>query len=417
MSIFRKPIEFWKVTAAAGLIYLFILGQELLNWPILQFARVVSPIKYRDTYWVLADADCYREIGARIYALESQTGCPGYIYGQPLLRFLNLIRIEASDTEIFVHLMRALFSLALALVILKLAKNSNSASALAVLAMLSPGTQLMLYNGNFDLLIFAIVIFGYFAIRKNFVIPGLILFFISGVFKFYTIPLLLLMIFCLPKFRHKAVSLVLLIVSSISAVSDLKLIEETIPSSGYAQFGFSIYPKYLEQLGINVLLVHGLVLSFFVFIISVVIISIFPKSTDQKKVEGAGDPNNRLLFLVLTTVFLACYFAGLSYDPRLIYLTLAGFYVAAQLHPEPYRLFMYVILIWSSLMSTGIELGFIPEDQVGFHPLRFLQLSNDLSISLLTAALCLHLLTAFPNSWVATFSLPIKVPKKRNSQS
>jgi hypothetical protein len=413
VNIVRNPIEFWKITSATGLIYLFILGQELLNWPILQFARVVSPIKYRDTYWVLADADCYREIGARIYGLESQTGCPGYIYGQPLLRFLNLIRIEAGDTEIFVHVVRALFSLALALVILQLAKKLSSASFLAVLALLSPGTQLMLYNGNFDLLIFAIVVFGYFAISKNFVILGLILFFISGVFKFYTIPLLLVMIFCVPKFRDKAISLILLLLASMSAVSDLRLMQESIPSSGYAQFGFSIYSKYLEQLGMNALSSYGLILSLFILIASFLVIKIFSKSTKQMEVEE--DPNSWLLFLVLVVVFLACYFAGLSYDPRLLYLTLAGYYLATQLHPGPYRVFVYVILIWSSLMSTGIELGFIPEGQVDFHPLRFLQLSNDFTISLLTAGMCLQLIRALPNNSITDFSLRIKAPKKRNS--
>jgi hypothetical protein len=397
------------------LIYLFILGQDLLNWPILQFARVVSPIKYRDTYWVLADADCYKEIGSRIYGLESETGCPGYLYGLPLLRFLNLVKVEASDTEIFVYVMRALFSLTLALVSLELAKKTSLTFFLLSLVVISPGTQLMLYNGNFDLLIFVIVIIGYFSIKNNFVFIGLLFFFISGIFKFYTIPLLLLMFFCLPRFKHKVTSLVLLLISSLSAISDLMLMQVPIPSSGYAQFGLTIYTKYLDEMGLLPPPLIGFLLSFVIFIVSVLIVTIFSKRVGQKRL--GGDPNDQILFLVLTTVFLACYFAGLSYDPRLIYLTLAGFYLATQIPTGWYRFFLYIILISSSLMSTGLELGFISRGHVGFHPLRVLQLLNDLSISLMTAALFVQLLMTIPRNRIISFLSRIEMPRTRNSQN
>lgn len=384
-----RTIELWKITLIAALIYLFVLGQDLLTWPILQFARVVSPIKYRDTYWVLADADCFKEIGSRIYGLESETGCPGYIYGQPLLRVLGFLEIQASDTQLFARALQIFFSVALSYVILKLAKKAITVFLLAALVMLSPGTQLMLYNGNFDLLIFTLVVFGYFLISKNLIIAGLFLFFLSGVFKFYTLPLLLLMIFFLPKMKHKIIAISLFIVACVSAIYDLSLMQEPIPSSGYAQFGFSIYSNYLEQIGLSDLPIIGLVLSLTLFSLSILIVSILRKSKDQLKAEG--EPNNNLLFLVLAITFLACYFAGLSYDPRLLYITLAGFYLATAVTVRHYRVFISVILVWSSLLSTGIELGFIAEGHTGFHPLRFLQLSNDLSIGLLTAALCLEL--------------------------
>jgi hypothetical protein len=262
------------------LIYLFILGQDLLNWPILQFARVVSPIKYRDTYWVLADADCFKELGPRIYGLESETGCPGYIYGQPLLKVLNILEIQASDTEMFAHALQALFSVALSFVIIELAKKTIAVFLLASLVLLSPGTQLMLYNGNFDLLIFGVVVFGYFLISKNFIFAGLFLIFLSGVFKFYTIPLLLLMVFFLPKMRHKVIALTLFIISCVSAVYDLYLMQESIPSSGYAQFGFSIYSNYLEQMGLSNSPIFGFVLSLTIFLISILISSQRLKSSE-----------------------------------------------------------------------------------------------------------------------------------------
>ena len=407
-----RSLEFWKITLVAALIYLFILGQDLINWPILQFARVVSPIKYRDTYWVLADADCFKEIGSRIYGLESETGCPGYIYGQPLLRVLNILGIQASDTQMFAQVLQVIFSVALSFVILKLAKKTIAVFLLATLVMLSPGTQLMLYNGNFDLLIFALVVFGYFLISKNLITVGLFSFFLSGVFKFYTVPLLLLMVFFLPKMKHKVIALTLLIVSCVSTIYDLSLMQEAIPSSGYAQFGFSIYSNYLEQMGLSNSPMLGLVLSLALFSISILFVSILGKSNGQ--LRGESEPRSYLLFLVFAITFLACYFAGLSYDPRLLYLTLAGFFLVTAVTVRHYRLFISMILVWSSMMSTGIELGFIAEGHTGFHPLRFLQLSNDLSIGLLTAALCLQLFKTLNLSWPNFFFSRINAPWTRN---
>ena len=204
------------------------------------------------------------------------------------------------------------------------------------------------------------------------------------------------MVFFLPKMRHKVIALTLFIISCVSAVYDLYLMQESIPSSGYAQFGFSIYSNYLEQMGLSNSPIFGFFLSLTIFLISILVVSILGKSRNQ--LQGDSKPNNHLLFLVFAIIFLACYFAGLSYDPRLLYLTLAGFYLATSVTVGHYRLFIYVILVWSSLMSTGIELGFIAKGHTGFHPLRFLQLSNDLSIGLLTAALCLQLLKIFPLS-------------------
>ena len=383
---FRRPliISCWSVA-----IYLFIIFQDLVNWPLLQFARVVSPIKYRDTSWVLADADCHRDIGAGIYGLESDTGCPGYLYGRPLLITLNFLRIGEVDTQIFVQIMRALFAISLALMILYLAKKSWQYVLIAVLVLLSPGTQLMLYNGNFDLLIFAMVVFGCLAILKNYVVIGLVIIFLSGIYKFYTIPLLLLMLLIVPKLSHKILTVSFFLISCFSAITDLRLMQEPIPSSGYAQFGFTVYSKYLQQIGLTLPLHLEYLVSAGVFALSILIMSLLGRNSKAFALTRFQD--NTFIFLVLASVFVSCYFAGLSYDPRLIYLTLAGVFLVVFLERSFFRSFIFVLVGWSSLFSCGIELGFIPKEETGFHPLRLVQLSNDLSISLVTSVFVLIL--------------------------
>jgi hypothetical protein len=379
----RKFSGLLIVSCWSVVIYLFIIFQDLIRWPILEFARVVSPIKYRDTSWVLADADCHRDIGARIYGLESETGCPGYLYGRPLLMVLNFLRIEEVDTQVFVQVMRVLFSIALAITIVHLSKKLPQHGYIAALVLLSPGTQLMLYNGNFDLLIFALVVFGYVAISRKQVVIGLMIIFLSGIFKFYTIPLLLLMLLIVPKLGHKIFSVFLFFIACFSAVADLKLMQVPIPSSGYAQFGFNVYSKYLQQVGFAFAPSIEFSVSLGVFALSLLVMFFLGRQT--KLLTLSEVPENFSIFLVLASVFIACYFAGLNYDPRLVFLTLAGVFLIIFSDQGFFRSSIFALIVWSSLLSCGIELGFIPEGESGFHPLRLIQLSNDLSISLVTA--------------------------------
>jgi hypothetical protein len=389
----RKFPKLFIVSSWSAAIYLFILFQDLSRWPILQFARVVSPIKYRDTSWVLADADCHREIGAGIYGLESDTGCPGYLYGRPLLMTLNLLRIEEVDTQIFVQVMRLLFAIALAITVVHLSKKLPQHGYIVALVLLSPGTQLMLYNSNFDLLIFAMVVFGYSAINRNHVVFGLLIIFLSGIYKFYTIPLLLIMLLIIPKMRYKILATVLFFIACISAIVDLKLMQEPIPSSGYAQFGFNVYSKYLQQAGFAFAPPIEFIFSIGVFAVSLLIIFLVGRRTSL--LTFSEIPENFYIFLVLGSVFVACYFTGLSYDPRLIYLTLAGVFLVIFSDKGFFRSFIFALVVWSSLLSCGIELGFIPEGETVFHPLRLIQLSNDLAISLITAVFVMVLARVF----------------------
>jgi hypothetical protein len=364
-------------------IYLFTLINDFLNWPILQFARVVSPIKYRDTSWVLEDADCYREIGSKIYSLPSETGCPGYLYGRPLLEVLNFMHISQNDTLAFVYTLRALFALSFAFLIAKLSANLFAKFTLTGLILFSPGVQLMVYNSNIDLLIFAMVVFGTFAIQRGYITLGLFLVFLSGLFKFYTIPLLLLFILLLTKKRHKVLSLLVFLVATVSAALDLLLMQEPIPAGGYAQFGVTIFSKYLEQVGISLSAASTFIFSGLIFLATVLLVlSIFHSFKAEVKFREISE---QPLFLVFASVFISCFLTGISYDTRLIYLTFAGYYFLLILPQGLARKAFMTFLAIASLLSCGIELGFISESDSGFHPLRGVQLVNDIAIEFLAA--------------------------------
>jgi hypothetical protein len=165
--------------------------------------------------------------------------------------------------------------------------------------------------------------------------------------------------------------------------------QEPIPSSGYAQFGFTVYSKYLQQVGLTLPLFFEYLISAGVFAIS--ILAMYFLGRKSKAFTRTKFPDNTFIFVVLASVFVSCYFAGLSYDPRLIYLTLAGVFLVVFFERSSFRSIILVLVGWSSLFSCGIELGFIPKEETGFHLLRLVQLSNDLSISLVTSVFVLTL--------------------------
>jgi hypothetical protein len=378
------------ISLSLPLICLFIALQDFLNWPLLQFARVVHTEKFRDSLWILQDADCYQTIGNDIYNLASVTGCPAYIYGEPLLWILNILRIGPEDTEIFVHGMRFLFSLAVAHILKILFVKISKVLLVALLILISPGVQLMLYNGNIDLLIFAIVSGSYFAFKSNRTILGFILIAFTGVIKFYTIPLFIIAFFIPLNKRNKIISLFLFLITAGSAFRDLIRMKEEIPSTGYAQFGMSIFPKYLTAIGYDVSPDLGHLISILIFAGCVIIFyATFARYANQKLFI---ESKIQLAFLMLSVVLLACFLTGLSYDPRLIYLTISGAIVFFWIPKTIFRNLYLIFLLSASLLSCGIELGLIPTAHEGFHVLRVIQLVNDITIEISVALVLVYLL-------------------------
>ena len=247
----------------------------------------------------------------------------------------------------------------------------------------------MLYNSNFDLVIFTMVALGYLAIANRQAALGLILIFLSGVFKFYTIPLLLLYILLLPQIKNKVTSALLFLLAVFSAVSDLRLMQAPIPSNGYAQFGLTIFSKYLEQIGVPVSSTSSYLLSIGIFIGTLVTL-LFLNKRYSLIVRSVAITNSHF-YLAVSTVFISCYMTGVSYDPRLIYLSLAVFIIIRTIDSSLVRKSITTLLLIASLLSCGIELGFIPEGHTGFHPLRVIQLINDCTIEILSAILFLTL--------------------------
>jgi hypothetical protein len=165
--------------------------------------------------------------------------------------------------------------------------------------------------------------------------------------------------------------------------------QEQIPSNGYAQFGFTIFTKYLEQVGISLPSTLSYLFSGGLFLVMLIILIFLNRKLDFMK--GHGEKTFGNLYLVVSTVFVSCYLTGLSYDPRLIYMSIAGFLLVMSIDPGSIRKCLIGLLLSASLLSCGIELGFIPGGYIGVHPVRVIQLINDLTIQIFAVIFCLSL--------------------------
>jgi hypothetical protein len=174
---------------------------------------------------------------------------------------------------------------------------------------------------------------------------------------------------------------------------DLRRMQEQIPSTGYAQFGLTIFAKYLEEVGFSLSTSAVYLMSFGLFFLMAFLINLLLKS--KGIFDGFEIAARNHLYLILSAVFISCFLTGISYDPRLIYLTLASFILVSITVRRTPRVLIWVGILASSLLSCGIELGLISKNQTGFHPIRSIQLINDLAIEFLSVLIFLNLLYWF----------------------
>jgi hypothetical protein len=182
----------------------------------------------------------------------------------------------------------------------------------------------------------------------------------------------------------------LFLITAVSAFRDLIRMKEEIPSTGYAQFGMSIFPKYLTAIGYDFSPVLGQLISILIFAgCAIIFYTSFARYANQRLFI---ESKIQLAYLIFSVVLLACFLTGLSYDPRLIYLTLSGAIVFFWIPKSIFRNLFLGLLFSASLLSCGIELGLIPIAHEGFHLLRVIQLINDITIEISVALVLVYLL-------------------------
>jgi hypothetical protein len=180
--------------------------------------------------------------------------------------------------------------------------------------------MLLVERGNIDWLVFACVYLGAVSFSKGQYIIGILVLALSALFKFYAFPLMLLCFILIKRPIGLMLATLITILTFIQLGQDFVLLRSVYVGSWFASFGNNIWGQYLSRFGLELTAITtiglGLLCTGVIFLILNSIRPIKEKSLGALSRSGVIDYS--ALFAV--TIVIVCYFAGLNYDYRLVFL-------------------------------------------------------------------------------------------------
>jgi hypothetical protein len=336
----QKAILFFSARkiaiAISALSLLFFATQLVLRWPLLDYFRVpqatnVIDKRFADLASVLNNANCFNTIGISIYDIVPDSTCGGYQYGVTLAYLLSFL----GDSTYLIIPIGTAGVLFFAYFTFRIVTVSNPKSfsqvILLICCVLSPPVWLLLERANLDLLILALLSVGIYFLRKGNHALGLISVVISALFKFYTFPLLILIIVFHPmkKWIRIVFTNILIAVLAINlwSIYETKIGFGILPRLSY---GLGNISKFVDMYGTssqNLFLgpsIFNIHISDVIFLIVALLLTLRIFRKQKIKQSDAGNIfsvlNNDFEFKVYLVMFVSTYMAGLSYDYRLVFL-------------------------------------------------------------------------------------------------
>lgn len=376
-------------------VFVFYITQVVTSWPGLISSGIRGQTDYIDQTLVLDFAKCFRQFGNEIYKVNGMPEqCGGFQYSSFLLWLLNSLKISELDGAVLGLIFMLLTLSLLSVVFFAIKDYGKLHFFLAFLACISPGVWLLLERGNYDEVIFCLVITSGLLLTSKFRAVSFFLIALSALMKFYTIPALFFVIFLARTMKARifyflcSIPLVVFSVLMISKVG-------SFPSTWNVSFGlptFGLYIEFLLGRLLNrnfdipdyVLSIPGLLLIIF-FLILVIKFELKP-SIRLKNQENQKRYSN--LYNLVLVVFMSCYFAGMNFDYRLIYLSVLVSITPAILHENRYRTLVTVSGLFALAFNSYL---------FGFHglPALAIQMSGDIFLTIFVVTQLIYFLYYF----------------------
>lgn len=325
LSTIRQNRVVTSLIASLGLAG-FYFFQIVGSWPGLRSSGVRGPRDFIDQESILYSANCFKQLGRSVYSLDvDPSTCGGFQYSIELLRFLNFSRLSSLSSytigTAFIWSTIAIFSFFLYLI----RRKGKADNFVAILALTSPGIWLLFERGNYDALIYILIIAGLILLKSKFHELGILLIGVTVLMKFYTLPLYFLSILLLKRKTSRRIASILAIPLTVYILILIKQVA-LFPSTWYVSFGFKslglyfqlvIQEKFLSSYQINLAtsLLFGLA---FLGLLLMLLIRLEVRPSFLAKTHPS-DEWARGIYFGMLVVFLSCFFAGMNFDYRLIY--------------------------------------------------------------------------------------------------
>lgn len=358
-----------KVTAIACVI-LINFSVILSTWYPLKFSGISATPTFLDLRLVLKSADCYKDYGVKVFSPVSTDPCSGYIYGSKLLSTINFFHIGRVPPIVLGLLFIFLIS---TILIFFIAVGKGKFQFFKVAITTSPPVWLLTERGNLDAFIVLLVFTSALLISRNKLMASLCLMLLSALFKFYTLPLLPIIVVMIKTWFVRILASVLVAIAGSVVLLDIRKIS-FFGENNFISFGLKVlldwiqisasrfFPTYQIEMGEN--LFHVLMLMH-VIAISIVSALLFRKfEMSRFMIKDNSGSFHFWAFIFFTTIFVSCYYLGTSYDYRLVFLVVAMCaYENLTSIPRLIK-FLTITSLWFSCMlwgannflSTGIQI-------------------------------------------------------------
>lgn len=358
-SLFKLKIQNISLNLGTnfGLCVAIFSLNFVTNWKIVSAFGLESPRRFFDTWQVLKSADCFKSIGWNIYNTIDTDICHNYYYGSSLIRFLRILNFGV-HINLVVGIV-FLFFLAIS-ISGYFQTNSRSDLLIFLLVISSPAVSLLAERGNFDILIFALFTLALTLISNGIPKFGFIILCVASLFKFYTLPLTIL-ISLLPEFRRiRAFTIPLVFLTTIVCFTDLQKLRAISIDIPNGTFGLSEPGLYLKRLGFDVS--HNLAIivgAFSIFLLWLTLCFVNRKIyVFESLFKDVSSGEIRLLEFAGAIIFLSCFFIGVNFDFRLIFLVATMCLTIQRLTNNNWVKFFKMVLLsilWLSFESKVLQ--------------------------------------------------------------
>jgi hypothetical protein len=335
--------------------YLFYELNSYFRYPYLRIGDAWFDRIFDDTYQVLNSAKCYATIGRSIY---DQVTC-SYLYGSPLLDFINLLGAHPENvyfvgkTFLLINLMIFTY-----LSVYSFNRFGTKRLLLCIIIFISPPFHYLIERGNFDtVIILLILIAAIFTFNGKFIFGSIVLG-IAGIFKFYTLPVLFiyLLIVKFSKGKLLKIQLVVAIISATLVLRDFVEIRGILGSGtgGYGgTFGLKSFALYANHL--SKYFNTSYVFIFTIISFALVMFIIFYKFNLSEPIFDELNSFSGVIQLLFGLQIIVCYLFTINNDYR---LSILGIFLSALLMDsfknsgiEKYILIFGILSMWLSYPS------------------------------------------------------------------
>lgn len=276
-----------------------------------------GPILYVDTSTVIYYANCFSQLGNEVYA--QGITCSNWNYGRTILKVVNFLPQSLVDTVLigrfFTYSVLATF-----IYFLNLLKQYKHAQILMFFGLISPSVWLLMERANFDCLIYLMVFLSVLFFRKGFELTAIGLIVCTALFKFYTLPVLIILLFFTNKLPTKVSSFIGFTLATYIILADFSLMGGMSMQAGNNHFGMKIIANYLGKLGLKLSNFEAYLLGSILFIATITLVFFIISKNEPKLFGNVFVPESlKSFFRFMSSIFLIAFSIGLSVDYRLIF--------------------------------------------------------------------------------------------------